>query len=101
VAAILMPSRHEGFGLPVLEAQEASCLIITSDGGALSEVMQDGPMKLPRPIAPEELAATMRRVLTDEAFRTAMRLAGTANAARYSRARAEAGYMAFYAEFCA
>jgi glycosyltransferase involved in cell wall biosynthesis len=101
VAAILMPSRYEGFGLPVLEAQAASCLIITSDGGALDEVMQDGPMKLKRPIAPDELAATMRRILADEAFCTAMRAAGAVNAARFSRERAQAGYAAFYDAFCA
>jgi glycosyltransferase involved in cell wall biosynthesis len=100
VAAIVMPSRYEGFGLPVLEAQEASCLIITSDGGALDEVMQSGPLKLSRPILPDALAATMERILTDESFRRTMREAGTVNAARFSRGRAEAAYRAFYEEFC-
>jgi glycosyltransferase involved in cell wall biosynthesis len=100
VAGILMPSRYEGFGLPVLEAQEASCLIITSDGGALNEVMQDGPMKLRRPIAPEALASLMLRVLSDPEFRARMREAGAANAARFSRARAEAAYLDFYRQFC-
>jgi glycosyltransferase involved in cell wall biosynthesis len=98
-AAIVMPSRYEGFGLPVLEAQEASCLIIASDGGALNEVMQDGPMKLARPIAAETLAEVMRLVLSDEPFRVAMRDAGSRNAARYSRVRAARAYGALYDEF--
>jgi glycosyltransferase involved in cell wall biosynthesis len=100
VAAVVMPSRYEGFGLPVLEAQEASCLIITSNGGALDEVMNDGPLKLVRPIATETLAATMVRVLTDEPFRSEMRTLGQRNAARFSRARAESAYAAFYQEIC-
>jgi glycosyltransferase involved in cell wall biosynthesis len=99
-AAVVMPSRYEGFGLPVLEAQEASCLIITSDGGALNEVMCDGPLKLARPIAVEALANVMLRVLSDETFCAAMREAGARNATRYSRARAELEYRAFYHDFC-
>jgi glycosyltransferase involved in cell wall biosynthesis len=101
VAAILMPSRYEGFGLPVLEAQENSCLIITSDGGALDEVMQNGPLKLHRPIKAEEFANAMHRVLTDPDFRELAKEQGRANAAKFSRGRAVAGYNLFYAELCA
>jgi len=101
VAAILMPSRYEGFGLPVLEAQESSCLIITSDGGALAEIMQDGPLKLTRPIKTEELAETMVRVLEDAAFCEQMREQGRMNAAKFSRERAESAYREFYEELCA
>jgi glycosyltransferase involved in cell wall biosynthesis len=96
VAAVLMPSRYEGFGLPVLEAQESNCLIVTSDGGALDEVMQAGPLKLARPIAAEALADTMVRILGDDAFCDLMREHGRANAARFARARAETGYERFY-----
>lgn len=99
IAAILMPSRYEGFGLPVLEAQENACLIITSDGGALDEVMQDGPLKLRRPIEAEELANAMVRVLRDRDFRESMKERGRINAAKFSRDRAEAGYNLFFAEF--
>jgi glycosyltransferase involved in cell wall biosynthesis len=99
--AILMPSRYEGFGLPVLEAQESSSLIITSDGGALAEVMQDGPLKLRRPIAIEELAGTMVRVLQDAPFREQMKAEGLINAAKFSRERARALYQEFYEEVCA
>ncbi len=100
VAAVLMPSRYEGFGLPVLEAQESSCLIITSNGGALDEVMQDGPLKLARPIKAAELSGAMIRVLTDESFRKIMRQEGQLNAARFSRANAEAGYVDLYEKIC-
>jgi glycosyltransferase involved in cell wall biosynthesis len=101
VAAILMPSRYEGFGLPVLEAQESSCLIITSDGGALAEVMQDGPLKLSRPIKVEDLVGTMVRVLQDGPFCEQMKEQGRINAKSFSREKAETGYSTFYEEFCA
>ena len=99
VLCAVMPSRYEGFGLPVLEAEERSCLIITSDGGALDEVMQDGPLKLARPISPAVLSQTMLRILGDAPFRDEMREAGRVNAQRFSRARAQAGYEEFYRGF--
>lgn len=101
VAGIVMPSRYEGFGLPVLEAQESSCLIITSDGGALAEIMQDGPLKLSRPIKVEDLAGTIVRVIQDGPFREVMKAHGRINAEQFSRERAETGYRTFYEEFCA
>jgi glycosyltransferase involved in cell wall biosynthesis len=62
--------------------------------------MQDGPLKLARPIDPQVLADTMLRVLADADFRVSMREAGRANAARFTRARTAAGYRRFYDEWC-
>ncbi len=38
----LAPSRHEGFGIPLIEAFECGCPVLCSSGGALPEVAGDG-----------------------------------------------------------
>ena len=38
----ICPSRHEGFGLPVLEAFHSGCPVIASTGGSLPEVVANG-----------------------------------------------------------
>jgi glycosyltransferase involved in cell wall biosynthesis len=41
-ALYLAPSRHEGFGVPVLEAFRCGCPVLSSAGGALPEVVGNG-----------------------------------------------------------
>lgn len=40
-SALLFPSLYEGFGLPVLEAMQSGCPVITSRNGSLAEVAGD------------------------------------------------------------
>ena len=37
----VMPSVYEGFGLPILEAMQSGCPVITTKGGSLAEVAGD------------------------------------------------------------
>jgi len=44
--ACLYPSFYEGFGLPVLEAMQCGCAVITSKDPAISEVAGDAAIRL-------------------------------------------------------
>jgi glycosyltransferase involved in cell wall biosynthesis len=45
-AALLYPSRHEGFGIPPLEAMACGTVAVTSDATSLPEVVGDGGIML-------------------------------------------------------
>jgi glycosyltransferase involved in cell wall biosynthesis len=64
---LVLPSFDEGFGLPVLEAMAMGVPVVAANRGALPEVIGTaGP--LINPDDPEELAAAIEHLLTDEAF---------------------------------
>lgn len=60
-AAVLFPSRYEGFGLPVLEAMGRGVPVVASDAGSLPEVARGADL-----VAPDDVtgwAAAMHAVL--------------------------------------
>jgi glycosyltransferase involved in cell wall biosynthesis len=58
----VVPSMYEGFSLPALEHMASGTPLIATTGGALPEVTNDAAL-LVNPGDPEELAATLRRLL--------------------------------------
>ncbi|MEZ0326439.1 MAG: glycosyltransferase family 4 protein [Fimbriimonas sp.] len=60
----LAPSRHEGFGIPLLEAFRCGCPVLASTGGALPEVAGDAAIIEPD-WQPEQWANTIERLLRD------------------------------------
>ncbi len=79
----VFPSLYEGFGLPVLEAMACGAPVVTSKGSALEEVAGDAAL-LVDPLDTDALAAAMRRLLSDEAFRGRLRARGLERARQFS-----------------
>lgn len=95
-ACLVLPSRHEGFGLPPVEAMACGCPVIVSSAGALPEVAGDAALVVP-PRDPPALADAMRSVLSDPARAARLRRRGLRHAARFTWERAARETHAVYA----
>lgn len=80
--ALVFPSRYEGFGLPVVEAQARGCPVIASDAASLPEVT-NGSALLFDPDDTQQLVAHVELLARDPRRREALVAAGRANAGRY------------------
>ncbi len=90
-ALYLTPTRHEGFGLPVLEAMARGVPVACSDIPVLREVAGDAAAAWLDPGEPATVAIALRTLLADDAAVERRRAAGRARAARFTwEATAEA-----------
>ncbi len=80
---VAFPSLHEGFGLPLLEAQACGTPVVTSMTSSLPEVAGDGALFVD-PCDVDALAAAMERLLRDEPLRAKLVANGFRNLQRFS-----------------
>jgi glycosyltransferase involved in cell wall biosynthesis len=77
------PSLYEGFGLPVLEAQDVGVPVLTANNSSLPEVAGDAAL-LVDPTDVEAIADAMLRLSKDESLRQQLIAAGHENVKRFS-----------------
>jgi glycosyltransferase involved in cell wall biosynthesis len=89
------PSRFEGFGWPVIEAQSCGCPVVCSDREPLPEVAGDSALM--RDAEDEEgFAADILRLSTDARLRSGLIEKGYQNVLRYRPETMISRYVSFY-----
>lgn len=93
-SCLAIPSLHEGFGLPALEAMAAGAPVVAANTSALPEVT-GGAAILVDPLDPGDIADGLERAIAE---RDAMILAGRRRAAQFMWARTAELTVAAYRE---
>ncbi len=87
--ALVFPSLHEGFGLPVLEAFGAGVPVLSSNTTSLPEVAGKAAL-LVDPLSQDAIAAGMRDLVENESLRASLVTAGRIRAEKFTWERTAA-----------
>ena len=82
-AAAVIPSLHEGFGLPALEAMACGAPLVASHAGNLPDLVDDAALLVP-PGDPRALRAALAAVAFDGSLARKLRAAGPRRAALFT-----------------
>jgi len=93
--AFVFPSRHEGFGLPPLEAMAFGAPVVCADAASLPEVFGQAAVMFPTGDV-RSLVETLQRILHDPALRRSLSSAGRDHAAHFTWERTAAATIAVY-----
>ena len=93
----VLPSWYEGFGLPVLEAQQAGIPVTCSSAASIPETAGKGAYFF-NPYSVREMAAAIRECLTNPELRQSLQLQGEENLGRFSWEKAARQTLRVYQE---
>ncbi|MBI3733182.1 MAG: glycosyltransferase, partial [Chloroflexi bacterium] len=93
------PSLYEGGGLPPLEALACGTPVVTSNHGAVREVVGDAAITVD-PLSVPAIAEGLRRCLSDESLRAELRARGLERAQQFSWHRTAQLTLAAYQLAC-
>ncbi len=94
---MVYPSLFEGFGLPPIEAMACGCPVLSSERGALAEVVADAA-DIIDPESIESLSAGLNRMANETLHRDGLRAAGLRNAQRFNWNSNAKAVLAVYAQ---
>jgi glycosyltransferase involved in cell wall biosynthesis len=98
--ATIMPSRQEGFGLPVIESMACGTPVICADAASLPEVA-GGCGLLFDPAKPEDCTFQMLKIIESREVRGELREKGLKRVRHFDAARAVAEHTQFFTELLA
>lgn len=93
----IYPSLYEGFGLPVLEAMQCGCPVITSNLSSLPEVIGDAGIQI-NPKSDEEIVAAFEKMCFDADFRKVCKQKGLERAKQFSWGKCASELLEFIKE---
>lgn len=88
-------SRYEGFGLPILEAQQVGIAVITSNCYSMPHVVGKGGIVCD-PDSIEEIQCAINKLISDADYREKLIYAGFENIKRFSPPGVAKNYMSLY-----
>ena len=98
---VVVPSLHEGFGLPVLEAMARGKMVVAAAGSALPEVGGDTALYVDDPSDSAAIAKVLAIALGDKGLRAKLGRAARVRAAKFTWDRCAAGVIAVIRELVA
>ncbi len=80
---LAMPSLYEGFGLPILEAMQSGCPVLTSRAGSLAEVAEEAAFYID-PFSIENIVSGIEQIMEKETLRKQLSEKGLNQAKKFS-----------------
>lgn len=90
-----MPSFYEGFGLPILEAMQSGCPVVTSKNSSIPEIAGDAALYV-NPYDVNDIASGIKKIFNNERLRSELRIKGIKQAGKFTWKNTAEGTIKIY-----